>query len=170
MSNIARIDVDTWRCTYKDILSQALLEGLSYSRRRVHWLTTIERRSGIVLAAESDEDGVVGFASGGPERTREHGADAEIYELYLLPSHHGQGVGRRLMQVTSARLRTLGYTSLLVWVLADNPAKRFYEHISGEEIATRRAHVGYDYHREVAFLWPDITGVGNRLADEQRGG
>lgn len=168
--DIARIDVDTWRCTYKDILSEALLEGLSYARRSEHWRSILERRSGIVLVAESHEDGVVGFASAGGERTGDHGADAEIYELYLLPSHQGNGIGRRLVQVTATRLAVLGHRSLLVWVLAENPSRRFYEHISGSEVATRRAQVGYDYHREVAYLWSDISVVGKRLPNEQRGG
>lgn len=168
-SDIARVDVDTWRCTYDGILSESLLSGLSYSRRRIHWQAMLDRREGLVLIAESDADGAVGFAAAGPERSGEHGADAEVYELYLLPSHQGNGVGRRLVQITAARLASIGYGSLIVWVLADNPARGFYEHIHGTEVATRRAQVGNDYHREVAYLWPEITTVGKRLPDEQKG-
>jgi GNAT superfamily N-acetyltransferase len=48
--------------------------------------------------------------------------------IYVSPERWGTGVGRALMRAGEARLRTLGYKNVVLWVFKDNPrARRFYE-------------------------------------------
>lgn len=49
------------------------------------------------------------------------------YALYLLVSHQGQWLGRQLMVTLVTRLIQAGIPTLLLWVLAANLARKFYE-------------------------------------------
>jgi ribosomal protein S18 acetylase RimI-like enzyme len=56
------------------------------------------------------------------------GGTGELYALYVTPDWWSAGVGRALMDSVLAALREAGYTSAVLWVLADNTrARRFYD-------------------------------------------
>lgn len=56
------------------------------------------------------------------------GGTGELYALYVTPDWWSAGVGRALMDSVLAALRGAGYTSAVLWVLADNArARRFYD-------------------------------------------
>ena len=56
------------------------------------------------------------------------GGTGELYALYVTPDWWSAGVGRALMDSVLASLRDAGYTSAVLWVLADNArARRFYD-------------------------------------------
>ena len=130
-TDIARIHIDMWRVAYSELLDPDFLRDLSYARSRMQWEAMLDRHSGILLVAESDADGVVGFAAGGAERTRSFPVDGELMALYVLQSHHGRGVGRMLFERMERELGENGRNGMVVWVLADNPARDFYEHMGG---------------------------------------
>ena len=69
---------------------------------------------------------IVGFIDVGASRDED--ADAELFSLYVHPDSWGTGVGRALIEAGEQRLRELGHTTAILWVLDDNPrARRFYE-------------------------------------------
>ncbi|HEU5378014.1 MAG TPA: GNAT family N-acetyltransferase, partial [Ktedonobacteraceae bacterium] len=70
-----------------------------------------------------------------------------------------QGLGRRLFFHVVERLRALGLTSMLIWVLAENSARRFYEALGGKMVETGiyRTH-GIEL-RQVGYGWPDIRQI-----------
>ena len=47
--------------------------------------------------------------------------DGELYLLYLLRTHHGQGIGRALFDACHLELARRGHHGMLVWVLAWQP-------------------------------------------------
>jgi GNAT superfamily N-acetyltransferase len=81
--------------------------------------------STFVCVAEDPCGQVVGFASGGPERGGRPLYTGELYATYTLQDHQRRGLGRRLKVALVRRLIQAGMASLLVWVLADNAARRF---------------------------------------------
>jgi GNAT superfamily N-acetyltransferase len=85
-----------------------------------------ERRSTLVADADGE---IVGFVSIGPARGDGTRPDAgELDAIYLLPDCWGLGIGRALMSEALGELRRIGFTTAVLWVLADNPrARRFYE-------------------------------------------
>jgi ribosomal protein S18 acetylase RimI-like enzyme len=91
---------------------------------------------------------MVGFASGGPERTGRLGATGELYALYVLQAAQRMGLGRRL---TEAALAELG-KGVAVWVLEVNPARGFYERMGGRRLATRQSYFAGASFTEVAYL------------------
>lgn len=159
-ASIARIHIDMWRVAYAEILDPEFLRNLSYSRSKRQWEAMIERHSGTLLVAESSEDGVIGFAAGGPERTGAFDVDGELMALYVLSSHHGGGIGRSLLRGMAKELHENGRNGMVVWVLADNPARDFYERMGGEQAGEQRLAVGNRSVLEQAYLWRDLSSVG----------
>lgn len=83
--------------------------------------------------AELPSGPIVDFASGGPQRgPASPGYEGELYALYLLREQRHRGVGRRLFGSVARGLAEAGTRSVLVWVLARNPSRRFYEAAGGE--------------------------------------
>lgn len=163
---IAGVHVDAWRTTYQQILPADFLAGLSYAQRESMWqniLSTRERRQ-FVLVAVDGADGIIGFASGGREQTGNLGCDGELYAIYLLQQHQGQGIGRQLFSQLAQRLQAGGFKALAVWVAAANPARHFYEKLGGVALATQEEIIGGVTVTEIAYGWHDLT----RLVENEK--
>lgn len=148
---IARVHVDSWRTTYKGIISDSYLDSLSYEQRAENWRRGIGHN--ILLIAEDANGNIVGFATGGKERTSNYDVDGELYAIYLLQEVQGQRIGSELMKAITELLKEQGYSSMLVWVLEDNPSKNFYEAHGGERVAEEMIEIGGKEFKEIAYAW-----------------
>jgi GNAT superfamily N-acetyltransferase len=153
--SIASVHVQSWREAYAGIVPARFLDTLSVERRTMMWLeiTTTRAEDSFVYVAEDATAGIVGFASGGAQRDKAIDYEGEVYALYLLQSHQKQGIGRRLLQAVTERLRAEGYQSILIWVLAQNTARHFYEKMGGVYVAEKEIEVGCAMLPEVAYGW-----------------
>jgi GNAT superfamily N-acetyltransferase len=121
---IAEVHVRTWRAAYQHAFAPELLEGLSVDERETQWRQRIEEEAAVWVAQMLGR--VVGFASVGPSRTEE--GVGELYAIYVLPEAWGSGAAHELMGAVKAWFASEGYSTAMLWVLADNPrARRFYE-------------------------------------------
>lgn len=155
---IARVHVDSWRTTYKDIVPDSYLQQLSYEQRTENWRRGIGKNA---LYVAEDKDGkIVGFATGGKERTGNYDADGELYAIYLLHEVQGQGIGMKLTQLIAQNLKAQGFTSMLVWVLERNPSKAFYESLGAQPIDTTMIDIGGEEFKEIAYYWDNIDRIG----------
>jgi len=159
LPDIARIHIDMWRVAYADLLAPEFLRELSYTRSRLQWEAMLARHSGVLLVAESNDDGVVGFAAGGAERTRAYEVDGELMALYVLASHHRSGIGRALIRRFARELHENGRNGMIVWVLSDNPARGFYERLGGASAGEQRLNVGGESVVEVGYVWTDLPAL-----------
>ncbi len=168
---ITRVHVESWRSTYAGLLPDDVLLRLSDTKHETGWwrhaLGRIKQRH-FVYVAEDETGSVVGFVSGGPSRDRELTATGEIYALYLLDSHHGEGAGRALFLRLARKLRRECGKSLSVWVLARNPSRFFYEAIGGRRMATRMERVGKEQVEAVAYGWDDIDALFESTSTDRR--
>jgi GNAT superfamily N-acetyltransferase len=119
------------------------------------WKALIEAREAAFFVAESGP-GIFGFVCGGKLREAIDGYDAELYAIYLLREHQHCGAGRLLFQALADDLRAVGFTSVAVWVLEENPAVLFYRHLGGVQIARRFIEIGGVSLSELAFGWPAL--------------
>ena len=126
---MARVHVDTWRTTYVGIVPDEHLANLSYERCQANWIEHLANPHDETHAfvAEAPSGQIVAVTSGGPLREARAGLDGELYVLYVLKSFQGMGYGKLLVAQVTHDLASRGYHSLVVWVLKDNPARRFYE-------------------------------------------
>lgn len=158
-ANIARVQVDSYRTAYAGILPPAYLAHFSYSEQEQDWrdLLSFDTRD-IVYITETDGGDIIGYALGRPGRSTIAPYDGELVALHVRQLHQRKGIGRRLVAVIAEQLRQQGCTSLYLWVLAENPARPFYERLGGQLIGERETDLDDGDVRavEVAYGWPDI--------------
>ena len=154
---IARVHVDTWRSAYVGIVPQTYLDGMTEQNRTLAWVRLLERigPSSITLVSEDHDGRVIGFISGGPLRHRDERYQAEITSLYVLGSHQRDKHGRRLFLAACDRLAARGLKGLFVWVLADNPARAFYEKLGGELVAETTRNFAGTPLKELGYGWSE---------------
>ena len=157
-AGIAHAHIESWKTTYAGILPDSVLEALSKERHTEMWrgILAAPGRDSVTLAACNPEGSVVGFASGGKERSGELGCDGELYAIYLLREAQRQGAGTLLVGHFVREMRSKGFRSMAVWVLDLNPARRFYEALGGRVIAQKSIERGGQMYLEVAFGWDEL--------------
>ncbi len=76
----------------------------------------------------------------------------------MLDSFRDKGIGRKLFRAVTERLLRTGMRSMLVWVLSDNPSRRFYEALARRATVgdVRRVEIGGQRLDEVAYGWDEI--------------
>jgi ribosomal protein S18 acetylase RimI-like enzyme len=157
---IGRVHVETWRSAYRGLVSDAYLAGLSPAKGAARWRTFLADRdpARVLLVAEDDVDGVIGFAAAGPERSGDATYRGEIYGIYVTPSQQRRGCGRHLIGAATRRLAAVGFPSMLLWVLEANaPARAFYEALGGIVLRRQPIEIGGAPLTEVAYGWSDLT-------------
>jgi ribosomal protein S18 acetylase RimI-like enzyme len=154
-AGIARVHVESWRTTYRGQVPDEYLASLSIESRMRFWEPLTCGYSGpeFVFVAENNTGQIVGFASGGPERSGNPDYKGELYAIYLLQGAQGRGLGRQLADKVMERLQTNGYDSMLLWVLATNPARKFYEALGGQYVDSQTIRIGGAALVEVAYGW-----------------
>jgi GNAT superfamily N-acetyltransferase len=152
---IARVVVDSWRTTYRGIIPDAVLDDLSYEERARIWAQAIDNPASVVYVAATPAGEIVGAATGGPAPAEYSDYQGELQAIYLLAAHQGQGLGRRLLAAVAQQLAERDLFSLLVWVLAENPACRFYEALGGQPAGARPFAIGGVTLTLLAYGWAD---------------
>jgi ribosomal protein S18 acetylase RimI-like enzyme len=164
-AQIARVHVESWQTTYRGIMPDSFLDQLSYERRAEYWVETLSNATGsqFMYVAEVDSGTpyakIVGFAMGGPERTGDPDYQGEIYAIYLLKAYQRQGLGLGLIQAIVERLYHTDMHSMLIWVLAQNAARHFYEALGGQAVRTQIVTIAGINFDEIAYGWTDITAL-----------
>lgn len=169
LPGIARVRVDTWKATYRGMVPDDFLDGMSYQATAEGWQKNFwdNRDPGTeVFIAVSDRDGIVGVAICGLERNMDPLYRAEIYVLYVLPEYQNRGIGRRLVGACVLYIREqLGMQSMLIWVLAENPYRRFYESLGGKMVREKNKEIGGRMLPEVGYGWESIQDIQWRTYD-----
>jgi GNAT superfamily N-acetyltransferase len=157
---IAEVHVESYQSAYQGIFPEALLNGLSVEKRESSWRDALagpEPSLAITLVGCNASGRVVGFVSGGKERTGQLGCDSELYAIYLRQAAQRKGLGALLVRHFVHELVTHGFRSMAVWVLAINPSRRFYESLGGKLIAQQQIERGGQTFIEVAYAWQSLN-------------
>lgn len=158
---MARVYVRTWRDTYAGMLPARALVAMSPENWTVQWSRTIagKRPGSSVLVAESGARGrkrIVGLGSCGPARDESMKMAGEVYTLYVDTGCQEQGAGRQLLLESFRQLNGFGFESAVVWVLAPNPSRYFYEAMGGNRMAEREGRMWGARVEESQYAWPDL--------------
>jgi GNAT superfamily N-acetyltransferase len=130
-------------------------------KRRADWWNQILSDPGSsqkTLVAVIDHV-VVGFISFGKERDESGSYQGEVYALYLLQKFHGLGIGRALFENAVRGLLEFGFTNMLLWVLSENPTRKFYAHMGGHFLKEKIIQIGDVDLSESAYVWPDLNSL-----------
>jgi len=103
---IANVHVEAWRTTYRGLLPDDVLAQLSVERRAEGWrqAAALTGQTGRSLFVAQEGTRILGFAAGGPERTRDPLYTGELYAIYILESYQRRGIGRLLTRGCAALL------------------------------------------------------------------
>ncbi len=160
----ARVHVDTWRTTYRGIVPDAMLDRPdALAKRTAMWTKTLQGEGvegkGFTFVALDARGDVLGFSGGGIERGGDPDYKGELYAVYILQAHQGKGIGRCLTRAVASRLLRDGFSSMLVWVLKDNPHRMFYESLGGKPVREKTERIGDKPLVEMAYGWTDLRTV-----------
>ena len=140
----------SWSGAYRGIIPHFHLDGMIERRTPDWWSTTIKSGGLLVLQVAGV---VAGYATLGAARTQGP-YEGEIYELYLLPTHQGVGLGERLFEACRYHLDGRQLRGLIVWALADNEmAGDFYRHRGGRPVGMTSERFGRAKLKKIAFAW-----------------
>lgn len=156
---IQRIHSDTWLTAYREIIPDSHLEKLVHDHRFSFWLDSLGHPDGstFIYVAQDSTDRIVGFAAAGPSRAAHLPYEMELYAIYVLPGQQGAGVGRSLLNEVARELLSRGVKSMLLYVLKDNPSRRFYERLGGQLLEERQVEIDGETFADVVYGWRDIA-------------
>ena len=155
---IARVHVESWRSSYRDIIAADYLASLSFENHAQRWheILRTQNPKSYTFVAQNKDGHIVGFISCGPQRDLNVDYEAELYAIYLLKSAQRLGLGRRLAQAATGQLFRDGFKNILVWVLENNPSRKFYEALGGQYVTEKAIILGDQNLTEVAYGWLDL--------------
>jgi ribosomal protein S18 acetylase RimI-like enzyme len=148
---IAEVYVETWRAAYAGILPDHALVRMSVASQIRQWRSLLN--AGDAALVVTDGADIVGFGGYGPNRERNLPYSGEVYTLYVSPDYQNQGLGRRLLRAMFDGLQSDGHESAIIWVLAQNPSRFFYERQGGAKIADRNEFLWGVSVRELGYGW-----------------
>jgi GNAT superfamily N-acetyltransferase len=121
----AAVHHQAWQETYAGMLDPDWLASRSIAFSQERALRAAAQNIPTLVALDGER--VVGFCDYGPARDADLTSAGEVYALYLLSSHQGQGIGGALMAQAPQELAT--YPQAVVWTLQANVrAQAFYAH------------------------------------------
>jgi ribosomal protein S18 acetylase RimI-like enzyme len=157
---IAKVLVETWKSTFRGMLPDDFLDGMSYARQEQrHRRTFAIPETTYHVAVDALTEAIVGFANGGPIRHPLFAYQNELYAIYVLDAYQGQRIGTHLLRAAVSDLRRSGRQGLVVWVLASNPNRAFYERHRGRLVSTKPITLGSATVDQVAFAWDDLRSL-----------
>lgn len=149
-SEIARIQIVTWRTAYRRLLPARILDQLDQEWMAKRWRAAVEapptQRHRVLVALE--ESHLVGFAAAGPADAEALAPDESplgsdtvaVTDLLVEPRWGRRGHGSRLLAACVDHWRDDGFATALVWVYEADPATRGFLTSAGwEPDGARRA-------------------------------
>lgn len=158
LDTIARLHTDSWRLTYRGMLSDAYLDGDLLAERTALWQQRFElpQANQRIVLAEIDGT-VVGLACAFGDHDEHWGTLLE--NLHVAPGHKGSGIGAQLVKhIAQWSSQSCAARALHLWVLGPNTAAQgFYQRLGASAVEQLECD-GPDGNRvsELRFAWPDL--------------
>lgn len=156
---IAKVHVDSWRTTYKNIIPDSFLAKLSYEQRTEVWKRNIAQKGNYVFVVESPTGEIVGFADCGKRKENLIPNSGDLTSIYLLEQYQGQGIGKKLMKQLFLQFQELGYDTVFVEVLEDNKTRYFYEAFGAKFLKSETIKMGGKELELLIYQWEGLDEV-----------
>ncbi len=127
VESCARIQADSWRKAYRDILPEEELAKRGYEQRIDRWKQIIAEGPEQFVYEYNGK--IIGFVGVCEPRDDDLGKETlELQGIYFAPEYLGLGFGRETIKFVLNKAKEEGYKRVSLWVFAENGrAKRAYE-------------------------------------------
>jgi len=151
-SDIAAVQVESWRSAYRGILPDTDLAALSEAGIAQRWRQNLNDSGRRVWVASKGSE-MAGFCSCQFARDADlAGKAGEVTAIYVRPSCWGLGTGRSLMRLAEAHFVEAALHRAVLWVLEGNQgARSFYERLGFGSDGERRLLSGSDSVMELRY-------------------
>jgi GNAT superfamily N-acetyltransferase len=144
---IAKVHVDTWKETYRGLMPDHVLDGLSYQVKAEEYEAQLKNMgatsaNSCLFVAENYQNEIVGFSMGGLAINDPlPGFTGELYHIYLLEKYRARGAGKNLFLEVQCWLSERNHKNMFLWALKDLPHIRFYQAMGGLAIHTKVSEI-----------------------------
>ncbi|PEJ53120.1 GNAT family N-acetyltransferase [Bacillus sp. AFS002410] len=156
---IAKVHVDSWRTTYRNILPDHFLQSLSYDQRTDIWKTNFSHKNNYIYVAENNEGEIIGFGTCGKREKNKVEHSGDLTSIYLLEEYQGTGTGKQLLMQLFNQFKELNFNSVFVEVLEDNKTRYFYEYYGAELLKSEKINIAGTELNLLVYAWKDIDNV-----------
>ncbi|MFX1388520.1 MAG: GNAT family N-acetyltransferase [Promethearchaeota archaeon] len=165
---IVKVLVDTWRSTYSHIISKETLQKRTYEYIEPRWRERIKNltKEDVMYVAENDKQGIVGIIWGRTEMLNPidkivdlEKFNGELCAIYVLKNYQRRKIGVNLVSRVVNYLLKHNIHSMLVWVLKENPYKKFYEKLGARFIVDKFLEIENEKYLESAYVWEKIEDI-----------
>lgn len=162
ISTVVGIYVDTFKATARAYVTDTFMNSLTHenARQRFEGILNKEERRPFSYVAEHDGK-IVGYAIGALAGNPPKGYEGELKTIYILPSYHRMGIGRKLIGAVAEHFdRDMVAQSMFLGVFKDNePARRFYKALRGREIDEQLVEIRGEKLIITIYGWLSVRGL-----------
>ncbi|HEX8247970.1 MAG TPA: 3-deoxy-manno-octulosonate cytidylyltransferase [Pyrinomonadaceae bacterium] len=156
---VARVHVRSWQKSFTGIVPPEFLDSLSVEKRERAFSERFGEANYKMFVAETQRDGIIGFADFGKARKSDFGFEAELYAIYLLPEFQGKGVGARLFRLCQQAMIADKINSMYLIALDVSPYKSFYEKMGGEIVARGNHFLLLEEYQTITYGWKNLREI-----------
>ncbi|NDI36258.1 GNAT family N-acetyltransferase [Chengkuizengella sediminis] len=160
---IAKVHVESWKTTYKGIISDDYLNNRSVEFYKTRWNEFLMYKNQFVYVAETKKGEIIGFSNGGRERDNHSKYKGELYAIYILKSYQRKGIGKLLVKPILNDLNKMNINTMLIWVLKENKSRYFYEKLGGRVVGEKPIAISGKVLDEIGYGFEDIHKVLKKL-------
>jgi len=159
VKGIAKVHVDSWKTTYRNIIPDEFLEKLSYDQRTALWNHNISKEGNYVFVAVNNNGEIVGFADCGKRESNNVHNSGDLTSIYLLEEYQGKGIGKQLLKQLFIQFENLGFNRVFVEVLEDNKTRHFYEYYGAKLLKSEKIKLAGTELNLLVYEWSNINEV-----------
>jgi L-amino acid N-acyltransferase YncA len=160
---IAKVHVDSWKSTYKNIIPDEFLKKLSYDQRTDLWNRNISKEGNYVSVVENNEGEIVGFADCGKRESNNVPNSGDLTSIYLLEEYQGKGVGKQLLKQLFLQFEELGFNRVFVEILEDNKTRYFYEYSGANLLKSKKITIAGAELNLLIYEWNNLNQLLSKL-------
>ncbi|MGI8655941.1 MAG: GNAT family N-acetyltransferase [Pyrinomonadaceae bacterium] len=154
---VGRVQVQSWRESFVGIVPQTFLDKMSVENRAKKFEEGFAVDFYKMFVAETQENGIVGFADFGKARDNHNQYEAELYAIYLLRDFQRKGIGGKLFDLGVQSLVAQNMNSLSLTALEISPYKPFYEKMGGHFVERKTTNIEGESYATVVYGWDRLV-------------
>ncbi len=160
---IAKINIASWRTTYRGLIEDATLDAMNSEEYLKKWnniFNTLGANENFCFVAENTSGDVVGYSLCGKNRNAKFDFNGEIFAIYLLKEFQGQGIGKKLFLQSVHEFKKRDIASFLLFVLSSNsPSRKFYESFNPDFTTEETITIDKRQYYDFCYRWSDIEAI-----------